>query len=250
MVTIANLLSARAPAVFVIGIAGPTEIPAAVDTAAQEGCVTAWAPEALGEVFLPTFVDADEDDFEALVARGYVPTSPQLTSQSAGMLRPARMGGSTLAQAALTALPGPVPGAHSLLSPVTPEIAARRVAAGGAVLVQARGRRVAVTIELPKGLQSTSAPSRIDTAAPDPLRAELAAILDEERMRPPGGRDKRIVRRWSAALEGWRRRGVLAGATAAEAFRIQVVAPGEFEVALRYPARRPTRFVLRSHQGR
>ncbi len=82
------------------------------------------------------------------------------------------------------------------------------------------------------------------------IREELDDILTEERATGASGMDKRLLRRWTAALEVWRRRGALAGATSAQAFTVRCVAPGEFEVALRFPARKPSQLVLNTHIGR
>lgn len=86
------------------------------------------------------------------------------------------------------------------------------------------------------------------TTQADPIAAELEMILEEELCGLAAGLEGRLVRRWTAALERFRRRGLLEGASMQQAFRIVRVAPMEFEVVLRRPAKAPSRFVLRAQR--
>jgi hypothetical protein len=158
---------------------------------------------------------------------------------------------SALAQAAWCAAPGPVKGAHSLARALPPHERAALLEAGAAVIAQAPGRRVALRLELPQGLDAPSAALNQATgpALPQGLEQELSQILEEERAQGPQGLRGRLLRRWTAALERARRQGRIYGDSAAQSYRVAEVAPGQFEVWIKKAPRSPTRLVLRSHQG-
>jgi hypothetical protein len=257
---VANLFAAGAPRVLVFGLASdePEAVQRALIGAAEAGCTTAFSIAAGdGQTPLPTWIDGgDSATHAALVSRGYIPVLPGVISHPPGASRGHRVSGASVAPAAAVAAPNPVPGAHTLAERLSPTARDEAIRRGFAVLVPAPGRRVAVTLRVRDSLAHLLGPRaaanteiRQSDPVTDGIRAELDAILAEERASGIDGMDKRLLRRWTAVLERWRRRGALAGATSGEAFQVRCVAPGEFEVALRFPARKPTSMTLNSHIG-
>lgn len=180
-----------------------------------------------------------------------IPVAPRVHSQPPGAVRALELPASALAQAAWCAAPQAVKGAHSLPRALPPEQRAALLEAGAAVLSQAPGRRVALRLELPQGVPWLNASVAPPTSAPlpDALEQALSQILAEERARGPEGLRGRLLRRWTAELERARRQGLLYGQSAAQAYRVAEVAPGEFEVWIARAPRSPSRLILRSHHS-